>query len=187
MVVEGITIMKRLMIVLFVWGLILTSCSQAQGNETLVSDGQPTILVTSPAFAPGEIIPVQFTCDGQNVSPELSWGDIPADAQSLALIMDDPDAPVGTWVHWVVYNLDPKLTDLEEGSQNVGIDGENSSRKPGYAGPCPPKGSSHRYFFKLYALDTRLALDSGASKGDLEQAMHGHILGFGQLMGTFER
>jgi hypothetical protein len=128
-----------------------------------------------------------FTCDGQDISPALSWDSLPAGTKSLALIMDDPDAPIGTWVHWVLYNLPSDQSGLSEGVNRIGIDGKNSWGKTGYGGPCPPKGKSHRYFFKLYALDTALSLPTGASKAEVEKAMQGHILGQGQLMGRYAR
>jgi hypothetical protein len=151
-----------------------------------------SILVTSPAFSEGNPIPKKYTCDGEDVSPPLAWSGLPAGTQSLALIADDPDAPVGTWVHWVIFNLPHTLTGLSEGIAKTptvegGIQGNNDFRKVGYGGPCPPRGKPHRYFFKLYALDTSLALEAGASKADVERAMQGHILAQGQLMGTYSR
>ncbi|HET89398.1 MAG TPA: YbhB/YbcL family Raf kinase inhibitor-like protein [Chloroflexi bacterium] len=146
----------------------------------------------SDAFAPGEPIPPQYTCDGDDVSPPLQWTDPPPGTQSLALIMDDPDAPVGTWVHWVVYaipadarGLDESLppdAELPDGSRH----GRNSWRRNDYGGPCPPRGT-HRYVFKLYALDMTLDLRAGATKKQLLQAMEGHILAQAELMGTYQR
>jgi Raf kinase inhibitor-like YbhB/YbcL family protein len=153
----------------------------------------PTIQLTSTAFKDGEVIPRQHTCDGENLSPPLAWSGIPASTRSLALIADDPDAPSGTWVHWVVYNLDAAASALPQGvakyqdQGGAGASGTNSFRKPGYSGPCPPAGPTHRYYFKLYALDTSLNLKSGASKEDLLKAMQGHILAQGQLMGRYAR
>ena len=152
-----------------------------------------SIQITSPAFTEGKPIPKKFTCDSEDASPPLSWSGVPAEAKSLALIVDDPDAPVGTWVHWVLYGLPPSLTELKEGIgktptvEGVGTQGTNDFRKIGYGGPCPPRGKPHRYFFKLYALDTSLSLPPGASKADLEKAMRGHILAQGQLIGTYSR
>jgi Raf kinase inhibitor-like YbhB/YbcL family protein len=152
-----------------------------------------SIQITSPAFSAGQPIPRKYTCDAEDASPPLAWTGVPAEAKSLALIVDDPDAPVGTWVHWVFYNLPPSLTGLEEGLAKtptlagLGSQGTNDSRKIGYGGPCPPRGKPHRYFFKLYALDASLSLPSGASKADLEKAMRGHILAQGQLIGTYSR
>ncbi len=145
-----------------------------------------TIQLSSRAFAEGSPIPKKNTCDGENLSPPLAWSGVPAGTQSLALIAEDPDAPAGTWTHWVLYGLPASQASLDEGAR-VGIDGQNDFRKPGYGGPCPPKGKPHRYFFKLYALDTTLQLKTGASKAELEKAMRGHILAQGQLMGTYGR
>jgi hypothetical protein len=152
-----------------------------------------SIQITSPAFTEGQPIPRKYTCDAEDASPPLAWSGVPAEVKSLALVVDDPDAPVGNWVHWVFYNLPPSLTTLKEGIaktpavEGVGTQGTNDFRKIGYGGPCPPRGKPHRYFFKLYALDTSLSLPPGASKADLEKAMRGHILAQGQLIGTYSR
>ncbi len=149
--------------------------------------------LTTPAFAPGEAIPQQYTCDGQDTSPALLWSGVPPGAQSLALIMDDPDAPGGTWVHWVLYNLPPDIAGLEAGVEKseqvsgLGLQGVTDFRRPGYGGPCPPAGSEHRYFLRLYALDTRLELPGGATREQVDQAMQGHILAQGELMGVYAR
>lgn len=151
------------------------------------------IQLNSTAFKDGETIPVIYTCDGKNISPPLSWTEPPQGFKSIALIVDDPDAPAGTWVHWVVFNLSPSMSSLSEGASSLGsqepfgMAGMNSFQKSGYGGPCPPKGKPHRYFFKLYALDIMLGLKSGVSKADVEKAMQGHILAQGQLMGTYGR
>jgi Raf kinase inhibitor-like YbhB/YbcL family protein len=146
--------------------------------------------ISSPAFKKGQPIPAKFSCDGNDVSPALVWTDPLAGTQSFALIMDDPDAPMGTWVHWVIFNIpastrgltesmptDPKLSD---GS----LQGKTSAGSNGYHGPCPPSGT-HRYFFKLYALDTMLPLYADTDKKGLLKAMEGHILANVELMGTF--
>jgi len=152
-----------------------------------------SIQITSPVFIEGNPIPRKYTCDAEDASPPLAWSGVPAGAKSLALIVDDPDAPVGTWVHWVFYNLPPTLVELKEGTtktptvEGLGVQGNNDFRKTGYDGPCPPRGKPHRYFFKLYALDTSLSLQPGASKADLEKAMRGHILAQGQIIGTYSR
>ncbi len=152
-----------------------------------------SIHITSPAFTEGNPIPRKYTCDAEDLSPPLNWSGVPAEAKSLALIADDPDAPVGTWVHWVIFNLPPSLAGLPEGIaktpmvEGLGLQGNNDFRRSGYGGPCPPRGKPHRYFFKLYALDTSLALGAGATKADVEKAMRGHILAQGQLMGTYGR
>ncbi len=147
----------------------------------------------STAFKPGGDIPRKFTCDGSDASPALSWNEPPAGTRSFALISDDPDAPVGTWVHWVVYDLPAGARQLAEGIpkenelQGGGRQGVNDFGNVGYGGPCPPPGKPHRYFFKLYALDTMLNLESGATKQTVEQAMKGHILAQAELMGRYHR
>jgi Raf kinase inhibitor-like YbhB/YbcL family protein len=151
-------------------------------------------ILTSAAFKDGATIQGKYTCDGVDVSPPLAWSGAPAGTRSVALIADDPDAPGGTWVHWVLYNLPAEVSELPENIAKVeSLDlggarqGRNDFRRPGYGGPCPPPGPAHRYFFKLYALDTRLELKAGAQKKDVEAAMEGHVLGSAQLMGTYAR
>ena len=148
--------------------------------------------ITSSVFSEGEMIPQQFTCDGADVSPDLSWTGVPEGTKSLSLICDDPDAPMGTWVHWVLFNIPSDETGLpaevapEASLSNGAIHGTNDFRRLGYGGPCPP-GGTHRYYFKLYALDTGLSLESGATKAQVEDAMEGHVLAQGQLMGKYSR
>jgi Raf kinase inhibitor-like YbhB/YbcL family protein len=150
------------------------------------------ISLKSPSFKEGEMIPLRFTCDGEDLSPELAWDSIPEKCQTLAIICDDPDAPMGTWVHWIIYNIPADLAGLEEGIPpddilpNGAKQGNNGWRRIGYGGPCPP-GGTHRYFFKIYALDTELDLEPGASKFQLIDAMEDHILAQGQLMGRYSR
>ena len=149
--------------------------------------------ISSPAFSAGEAIPRKFTCDGPDVSPQLKWNEPPANTKSFALIMDDPDAPAGTWVHWVLYDLPADTGELPEGVRKQeqlssgARQGRNDFGKIGYGGPCPPAGKAHRYFFKLYALDTKLNLKSGATKADLERAMKGRILAQAELIGRYGR
>ncbi len=149
--------------------------------------------ISTTAFSPGEMIPKKFTCDGPDLSPHLSWKDAPAATQTFALIVDDPDAPIGTWVHWVLYDLPNNKKELPEGVKKEeqldsgAVQGRNDFRKIGYNGPCPPPGKPHRYYFKLYALDSRLNLKAGATKADLERAMKSHILGEAQLIGRYGR
>ena len=151
------------------------------------------LTLESTAFKNGEDIPKKHTCDGEDISPALKWGEPPPGTKSLALIADDPDAPVGTWVHWVVHDLPPDARELREGtvkSEEVpggGKQGLNDFRKVGYGGPCPPPGKPHRYFFKLYALDTMLDIGAGADKDTLLAAMEGHVLAEAELMGTYAR
>ncbi|MGH7233444.1 MAG: YbhB/YbcL family Raf kinase inhibitor-like protein [Nitrospiraceae bacterium] len=146
----------------------------------------------SSAFKAGGVIPAKYTCDGQDTSPPLHWSSVPANARSLALIADDPDAPRGTWVHWVVWNIPTNIQTLDEdlpkqdSLANQIKQGMTDFKKTGYGGPCPPSGT-HRYFFKLYALDSVLNLSSQTGKSELEQAMKGHILDQSELMGTYQR
>jgi Raf kinase inhibitor-like YbhB/YbcL family protein len=142
----------------------------------------------SDAFVNGQSIPAKYSCIGKNISPALTWTDPPAGTQSFALIVDDPDAPAGTWVHWVLYNIPADQRSLQEDLPTSGknVFGRNSSGNTRYDGPCPPSGT-HRYYFKLYALDTLLPLQPGAKKDELLKAMQGHILAQGELMGTFSK
>jgi Raf kinase inhibitor-like YbhB/YbcL family protein len=149
--------------------------------------------LTSTAFTQGEPIPVKYSCDGEDISPTLAWGDPPEGTQSFVLIMDDPDAPGGTWDHWIVFNIPAEVRELPE-NMPAGMKfgdvaatfGKNSWGRSDYGGPCPP-GGTHRYFFKLYALDKTLSLDESADKGQMLVAMEGHILAETELMGTFAR
>ncbi len=146
-----------------------------------------TLKISSTAFRHNEIIPAKHTCDGADVNPSLAVEGVPDNAKSLALIVDDPDAPRGTWVHWVVWNIDAKTKEIAEGSVPKGAQqGMNDFRKLDYGGPCPPSGT-HRYFFKVYALDTLLNLGKGAIKADLEKSMKGHILAQGEIIGLYRR
>lgn len=144
--------------------------------------------LTSTAFGPGQAIPVKYTCDGEDIAPPLHWNDPPAGTQGFALIMDDPDAPVGVWDHWILFNIPAVLAELPEQARlPAGCrEGQNSWKRTGYGGPCPP-GGTHRYFFKLYALDAQLNLPDGATKKQLLDAMTGHVLGQAELMGTYRR
>jgi Raf kinase inhibitor-like YbhB/YbcL family protein len=149
--------------------------------------------LSSTAFREGEPIPEQYTGDGQDLSPPLQWSDPPAGAKSFALIADDPDAPRGTWVHWVLFNLPAEARGLAQGTPKTATlpsgakQGNTDFGSVGYGGPAPPRGKPHRYFFKVYALDTLLDLAAGATKAQLEAAMKGHALAQGQLMGTYKR
>ncbi len=150
------------------------------------------IKIESSAFKEGELIPSKYTCGGENISPALKWSGVPAGARTLVLIADDPDAPAGTWVHWVVYNIPPDANGLKE---NIPHDkkfpdgmmqGTNDFGKTGYGGPCPPSGT-HRYYFKLYAVDTLLKIEPGAFKKDILKMIDKHILAEGRLMGRYKR
>lgn len=149
--------------------------------------------LTTTAFPSGGTIPTRFTCSGADKSPALAWSQAPAGTRSFVLIVDDPDAPAGTWVHWVVYNLPASVRQLPSGVP-VGDDvagggkqGVNDFPRPGYGGPCPPPGKPHRYFFRLYALDEVLNLSGPAHRRDVDTAMKGHVLAQAELMGTFGR
>ncbi|UJS17345.1 MAG: YbhB/YbcL family Raf kinase inhibitor-like protein [Candidatus Jettenia sp.] len=150
------------------------------------------IEIKSPAFEEGGMIPQKYTCDGEDISPPLSWNSVPNGTKSLALICDDPDAPMGTWVHWVLFNLPANIQGLPENRphqktfENGAKQGITDFKKIGYGGPCPPSGT-HRYYFKLYALDTEINLDAGITKQQLLKAMEGHIIAEGQLMGKYKR
>jgi Raf kinase inhibitor-like YbhB/YbcL family protein len=149
--------------------------------------------LTSTAFSEGAAIPAKYTGDGQDISPPLHWDGAPEATKSFALVCDDPDAPRGTWVHWVVWNLPADQHELSEGVPTTpdlpsgARQGKNDFGKVGYGGPAPPRGKPHRYFFRVYALDRTLDLPAGATKAQLEQAMKGHILASGQLMGLYGR
>jgi Raf kinase inhibitor-like YbhB/YbcL family protein len=170
----------------------------APGCKNPTSDVQPggaamTIELTSTAFRDGATIPKQHTGDGKNTSPPLQWGQPPSQTKSFALICDDPDAPAGTWVHWVLFNLPADARELPEGLPaqeklaNGALQGTNDFGKIGWGGPAPPRGKPHRYFFKLHALDVVLDLPAGATKAQLIAAMQGHILAEGKLMGLYGR
>ncbi len=149
--------------------------------------------VQSPAFANGAAISAQYTCKGANVSPPLHWSGVPKNGQSLALIVNDPDAPSGDYTHWLVYGMAPNVSHLPEDVEKtpevagIGRQGTNDFRNIGYGGPCPPPGRPHRYFFRVYALDTAIELPAGATRRDLEDAIQGHVIAQGELMGTFAR
>ncbi len=152
-----------------------------------IAQEKNTLLVTSAVFRQGQPIPAKYSCKGENSSPALTWRNVPPATKSFAIICDDPDAPNGTWVHWVVYNLPAtvrQLPDAVDVRKLDGLSGVNSSGNMRYDGPCPPNGT-HRYFFKVYALDAMLDLVSGASKEELLAKMEGHILAQGEIMGTF--
>lgn len=159
-------------------------------EDTMATSGKFSIMST--AFREGEMIPQKYACDGKNVSPPLKWESIPVQTKSLALIVDDPDAPAGIWVHWVIFNIPSTAAGLQENVPTKdslpdgSVQGKNDSREIGYDGPCPP-GGTHRYFFKLYALDTMLKLSSGSTKPELLKAMEGHIVAQAQLMGRYSR
>jgi len=162
-------------------------------SVVMAKDPPANLELKTTAFKAGGTIPAKYTCSGADISPALSWNQPPARTQSLALVVDDPDAPAGTWVHWVIYNLPASARQLPEGVPrgeavvSGGKQGLNDFPQNGYGGPCPPPGKPHRYFFRLYALDTLLDLRSPVHRNDVDAAMKGHILAQAELMGTFGR
>ena len=185
-----------LVVLLFSLGIALLAFAGSGGlNLEFSNSGGPamTFALQTSAFEPGGEIPAQYTCSGTDISPQLTWSEVPAGTQALALIVDDPDAPSGTFTHWVLYNLPPQEKELRENLPkteqlpNGALQGRNDFRRTGYGGPCPPPGKPHRYFFKLYALGTKLNLKAGATKSELEAAIKGHILAQAELMGKFKR
>jgi Raf kinase inhibitor-like YbhB/YbcL family protein len=162
-------------------------------SSAIGAAAKATMEVTSTAFSEGQPIPEKYTCDGRNVSPPLQWSGAPEITKSLVLIADDPDAPVGTWVHWVLYDIPATLSVFPEElpksqyTPQGARQGLNDFKHLGYGGPCPPPGKPHRYFFKLYALDSMLNLPPGSRKQDVERAMEKHVLAEGRLMGTYKR
>ncbi len=177
----------------FSFMLTVSTClAVGKTSKTKTKEGKVAMQITSSAFKEGGSIPSKYTCDGANISPELKWSNVPQGTKSLALICDDPDAPRGTFVHWVMYDIPPTAAELKEGIPpdtqlaNGAKHGMPGFNRPGYGGPCPPSGT-HRYFFKLYALDFMPGLPAGATKSDLLKAMEGHILEQAQLMGIYQR
>ena len=166
--------------------------TQSQATGVPVAAPASSMTLSSPAFANGQPIPQKFTCQGENISPSLSWSGVPSGARSLALITEDPDASASPFIHWVIYNIPPILSGLPEkvqpGAQvaGIGVQGPTSFGAPGYGGPCPPSGSPHHYYFKLYALDLDPNLPAGLSAAELQQQMAGHILAQAEWMGTFQ-
>ena len=148
-------------------------------------DISEVLMIVSPAFSENEKVPVKFTCDADNINPQLDISGIPQGTASLVLIVDDPDAPGGTWVHWTLWNIDPATTSILENSVPSGaVEGVTDFGVPGYGGPCPPSGT-HRYFFKIFALDITLDLDSSSTVTDIESAIQGHVLDSGELIGLY--
>jgi Raf kinase inhibitor-like YbhB/YbcL family protein len=171
---------------------LMTLTLNAYGAARMETEPKANLTVTSDAFQEGQMIPSDYTCDGRNQSPLIRWTKAPAGTQSFAIIVDDPDAPGGDWVHWIVYDLPPTIDMMPRGIPavdklaNSEKHGTNDFGKLGYGGPCPPSGV-HRYVFKVYALDQMLGLEAGLKKKDLLKAMDGHILGMGKLVGTYEK
>ncbi len=183
--------------VLAVW-LAGGACGGAAPSPRAAPRGEEASMawtLESPAFGPGAAIPVEHTCDGEDLSPALRWGEPPRGTVAFALICDDPDAPAGTWVHWLLWDVPAQVRELPRGLPPQAVlrnpegakQGRNDFRRLGYGGPCPPPGKPHRYFFRLYALDRKLELSGGATRAELERAMAGHVLAQTELMGTYGR
>jgi Raf kinase inhibitor-like YbhB/YbcL family protein len=185
------TRMRRLGTLLLVM-LALGGCGKNESDD-LTGGATMSIQLSSPAFQEGGTVPRQYTGDGKNVSPPLRWTDPPVGTKSFVLICDDPDAPRGTWTHWLLFNVPDDLRELPEFLPTEAVidggarQGKNDFGKLGYGGPAPPAGNPHRYYFRLYALNTLLDLLGGASRGQLLAAMKGHVLAEGQLMGRYGR
>ena len=173
--------------------LSIYSCILVPLGVGAAEGGNEAMKITSSVFKEGGTIPEKYTCLGEDVSPPLSWSEPPKGAKSLVLICDDPDAPVGTWVHWVLYGLQPNVTKLNEGIPpdgevlNGARQGRNDFGNLGYGGPCPPPGAPHRYYFKSYAIDMKPDIPVGATKAEVLKAIEGHVLEEGRLMGRFGR
>lgn len=175
--------------------VIVRACSRRAAEEEEKAPVEGALVLTSEAFQEGEMIPADYTCDGANVSPPLAWDNVPEGTVTLALIMDDPDAPIGTFTHWLICELPGRIrwiservpTRAETVTPVRAVQGINGFNQVGYGGPCPPPGKPHRYYFKLYALDTTLEMPPSFSKRQLRAAMKGHILAEAQLMGRYGR
>lgn len=201
--------MKRTILVLIIIGVIaivyFLGTPEKDSIETIALRESQNMKITSPAFKHNEFIPKKYTCDGEDINPPLEISGVPPEAKSLALIVDDPDAPVGLWVHWTIWNIDPETNDIPEGGLPNGIslgdvalgpqEGTTDFGRPGYGGPCPPfnpdssvGAGTHRYFFKIYALNEAIPdLDSKARKTNIEKAMEGHILNKSEFIGLYSR
>ena len=172
---------------------VLSGCQGEQPEQRVQEGTELALQIASAAFNADGTIPQRYTCDGEDLSPPLFWSEPPPGTQSFALICDDPDAPAGTWDHWVLFNIPATTRSVPEGVpadpvvKGAGMHGSNSWERLGYGGPCPPEGGAHRYYFRLYALDANLDLEPGAGKEDVDKAMRGHILAQGQLMARYGR
>ena len=191
---------RNLLVPILVLGVLVSACSRADKvnppdkvNAPKEGNTAMAIEISSDAFSKGEAIPAKYTCDGDDVSPALRWGNIPKDAKSLVVICEDPDAPSGNFVHWVLYGLPPSVDVLSEGVAktetlpNGARQGRNGFGRIGYGGPCPPRNGAHRYFFRLYALDIEPRLGPGVDKSEIDRMMKDHVLASGDLMGTYKR
>jgi len=175
---------QKILFIIFI-PILLTACQQQEQQTSQTKN--LNMKITSTAFEHNQNIPAKYTCDGENVNPPLTILDVPENTQSLVLISDDPDAPSGDWVHWLIWNINPQTKEIAENSipQNS-VQGTTSFGKSSYGGPCPPSGT-HRYFFKIFALDIKIKLDSEAQKSQLEAAIKNHILASAELIGLYSR
>ena len=192
--------MKKLIPVIFIFAFFIIGCAQVKnneietteiGNDENLVDEVANMKLTSSAFKHNGKIPSEYTCDGDDISPELHIADVPKNAKSLALIMDDPDVPKnlrpsGLWIHWVAWNIPANTKTIPKAAEPEGVGGNSDFKRTGYGGPCPPV-REHRYFFKLYALDTELDLPEGSTKAELEKAMQRHIIEKTELIGLYKR
>jgi Raf kinase inhibitor-like YbhB/YbcL family protein len=167
-------------------GIVASACAIALAAIASFAAGEAKMKITSSAFHEGASIPSKFTCDGADTSPPVQIADVPSGAKSLALIVDDPDAPSGLFTHWTVWNIPVQTGAIGEGSAPKGVQGTNDFGKSGYGGPCPPSGT-HRYYFKVFALDRELNLPFDAKRGQLDAAMKGHVIAQDELMGRYSR
>jgi Raf kinase inhibitor-like YbhB/YbcL family protein len=167
---------------------IVSACAIAAATTalSLLAAGGAKMKITSSVFQQGGNIPSKFTCDGADTSPPLQIQEVPPTAKSLVLIVDDPDAPSGLFTHWIIWNISPQASTIAEGSAPKGVEGMNDFGKSRYGGPCPPSGT-HRYFFKIFALDKELDLPAGSKRAQLDAAMKGHVIAQGELMGRYSR
>lgn len=191
--------MRKLLFLACVLALAGGAAAGEKKNKPKIKGGKMTISVTSPSFGPNEYIPLKHACGGKDISPELTWTNLPPGARSVAVIMDDPDAPPGTWVHWIIFDIPaalgglpenlPKSPSLPDGSKQGLVWGvaDADCGRTGYYGPCPPPGKPHRYFFRVYALDKVLGLSPDTPRNALLKAMRGHILAQGELVGLYKR
>lgn len=184
---------SKLFLSVFLLAIIAGCVANKESRDTKDVDIMQNISISAEAFQDGGFIPDEYTCEGEDLSPALAWKGIPPESESLALIMDDPDCPGKTFVHWVIFNIPAKVQKLAKGmprSETISdgsIQGMTDFGRAGYGGPCPPPGKPHRYYFKIYALDQKLSLGPGASKKQVEDAMKGHILAKGELIGKYGR
>ena len=195
---KQVLVIVLVIVIVVIVGYVVYTLTSPREQVSILSEqlGKPmTITVYSPAFPCCSGIPVKYTCDGQDISIPIEWDNksLPENTKSLVLVMYDPDAPRGIFIHWIIYNIPPNITNIPEGLpktpivKGVGVKGRNDFGEIGYRGPCPPSGSTHRYYIRLFALDTVLDLKPGATLEELEKAISSHILAYGEIMGIYDR